>query len=141
MILPEYCRYASEVSGNLAIFIFFPFTVSDEAAVRHLKELGPSAVDTELRSLAPDMGGTVSVMQSFLRMISSMLKQKQDFDLAQAYLALFLKVCGFSYLSTKHPDLLKSPDYVITLTYNVVIPLLQSLIQNQYQVQVIFFPT
>ncbi|GAA6076345.1 WD repeat-containing protein 36, partial [Tachysurus ichikawai] len=63
-----------------------------EAAVRHLKELGPSAIDTELRSLAPDMGGNVSVMQSFLRMISSMLRQKQDFDLAQAYLALFLKI-------------------------------------------------
>ncbi|XP_060768093.1 WD repeat-containing protein 36 [Neoarius graeffei] len=63
-----------------------------EAAVRRLKELGPSAIDTELRSLAPDMGGNVSVMQSFLRMISSMLRLKQDFDLAQAYLALFLKL-------------------------------------------------
>lgn len=63
--------------------------------MRRLKELGPSAIDTELRSLAPDMGGNVSVMQSFLRMISSMLRLKQDFDLAQAYLALFLKVGGF----------------------------------------------
>lgn len=66
--------------------------VSDEAAVRHLKDLGPSAIDTELRGLAPDMGGNISVMQSFLRMIGSMLRLKQDFDLAQAYLALFLKV-------------------------------------------------
>lgn len=99
--------------------------------MRHLKELGPSAIDTELRSLAPDMGGNVSVMQSFLRMISSMLRLKQDFDLAQAYLALFLKVGGFLFLFylfifkattlwiTEHPlsfffqiNLIKSPDYV-----------------------------
>lgn len=77
----------------MALFVYLVAPVSDEAAVRHLKELGPSAIDTELRGLAPDMGGDVSVMQSFLRMISSMLKLKQDFDLAQAYLALFLKVC------------------------------------------------
>ncbi|KAF5909470.1 WD repeat-containing protein 36, partial [Clarias magur] len=62
-----------------------------EPSVRHLKELGPAAIDTELRSLAPDMGGSLSVMQSFLRMISSMLRLNQDFDLAQAYIALFLK--------------------------------------------------
>lgn len=72
---------------------FYPFSpFSDEAAVGHLKEMGPSTIDTELRGLAPDMGGSVSVMQSFLRMISSMLRLKRDFDLAQAYLALFLKV-------------------------------------------------
>uniref|UniRef100_A0AAY4DNW5 Small-subunit processome Utp21 domain-containing protein n=1 Tax=Denticeps clupeoides TaxID=299321 RepID=A0AAY4DNW5_9TELE len=60
--------------------------------LRVLKELGPSAIDTELRSLAPDMGGDVAVMQSFLKLISSMLDSKRDFDLAQAYLALFLKL-------------------------------------------------
>lgn len=94
--------------------------------MRHLKELGPSAVDTELRGLAPDMGGNVSVMQSFLRMISSMLRLKQDFDLAQAYLALFLKVGFFFSLNILNcgsesmhplsifflPNLIKSPDYV-----------------------------
>ncbi|XP_030624689.1 WD repeat-containing protein 36 [Chanos chanos] len=57
-----------------------------------LKELGPSAIDTELRGLAPEMGGDVQVMQSFLRMIGSMLQSKKDFDLSQAYLALFLKL-------------------------------------------------
>lgn len=67
----------------------------DEDPVRLLKGLGPSAVDTELRGLGPDMGGDVHVMQSFLKMISSMLILKRDFDLAQAYLALFLKVCSF----------------------------------------------
>ncbi|XP_076844467.1 WD repeat-containing protein 36 [Brachyhypopomus gauderio] len=57
-----------------------------------LKEMGPSAIDTELRGLAPDMGGDIRVMQSFLKMIGTMLLLKKDFDLAQAYLALFLKL-------------------------------------------------
>ncbi|KTG44975.1 hypothetical protein cypCar_00017859 [Cyprinus carpio] len=60
--------------------------------VKLLRELGPSAIETELRALSPDMGGEVRVMQSFLKMISSILQSKRDFDLAQAYLALFLKL-------------------------------------------------
>uniref|UniRef100_A0A673L9H6 WD repeat-containing protein 36-like n=1 Tax=Sinocyclocheilus rhinocerous TaxID=307959 RepID=A0A673L9H6_9TELE len=65
---------------------------SYEEPVKLLRELGPSAIETELRSLSPDMGGDVRVMQSFLKMISSILQSKRDFDLAQAYLALFLKL-------------------------------------------------
>ncbi|CAH2297181.1 WD repeat-containing 36 [Pelobates cultripes] len=57
-----------------------------------IKEMGPSAVDIELRNLAPEGGGSVEVMQSFLKMIGSMLDTRRDFDLAQAYLALFLKL-------------------------------------------------
>lgn len=65
---------------------------SYEEPVKLLRELGPSAIDTELRALSPDMGGEVRVMQSFLKMIGSILQSKRDFDLAQAYLALFLKL-------------------------------------------------
>ncbi|XP_051958098.1 WD repeat-containing protein 36 [Xyrauchen texanus] len=60
--------------------------------VKLVKELGPSAIETEIRALSPDMGGDVRVMQSFLKMIISILRSKRDFDLAQAYLALFLKL-------------------------------------------------
>nr|XP_025147926.1 WD repeat-containing protein 36 isoform X2 [Bubalus bubalis] len=63
-----------------------------EAAVNLLKELGPSGIETELRSLSPDCGGSVVVMKSFLRMIGVMLDRKRDFELAHAYLALFLKL-------------------------------------------------
>lgn len=65
---------------------------SYEEPVKLLRELGPSAIETELRALSPDMGGDVKVMQSFLKMINSILQSKKDFDLAQAYLALFLKL-------------------------------------------------
>lgn len=71
---------------------FFLKLNADEAALNLLKELGPSGIETELRSLCPDCGGSVEVMQSFLKMIGMMLDRKRDFELAQAYLALFLKV-------------------------------------------------
>uniref|UniRef100_A0A8C6VFV6 WD repeat domain 36 n=1 Tax=Naja naja TaxID=35670 RepID=A0A8C6VFV6_NAJNA len=57
-----------------------------------LKDMGPSNIETELRGLSPDGGGAIEVMQSFLRMIEAMLNTKCDFELAQAYLALFLKL-------------------------------------------------
>ncbi|XP_006977993.1 WD repeat-containing protein 36 [Peromyscus maniculatus bairdii] len=63
-----------------------------EAALHLLKELGPSGIETELRNLSPDDGGSVEVMQAFLKMIGMMLDRKRDFELAQAYLALFLKL-------------------------------------------------
>lgn len=68
--------------------------VSDryEAPVKLLKQMGPSGIDAELRGLAPDMGGDVSVLKGFLRMVASILDSRRDFDLAQAYLALFLKL-------------------------------------------------
>lgn len=34
-----------------------------------LLELGPSAIDLELRSLAPEGGGSLGLMESFLKMI------------------------------------------------------------------------
>ncbi|KAL2100364.1 hypothetical protein ACEWY4_004758 [Coilia grayii] len=57
-----------------------------------LKEMGPSGIDAELRGLAPDMGGDVDILRAFLRLVGSMLDSRRDFDLAQAYLALFLKL-------------------------------------------------
>ncbi|XP_030049327.1 WD repeat-containing protein 36 [Microcaecilia unicolor] len=63
-----------------------------DSAVKMLKEMGPSSIETELRSLAPEGGGSIEAMLSFLKLIGSMLKTKRDFELAQAYLALFLKL-------------------------------------------------
>ncbi|OXB79497.1 UNVERIFIED_CONTAM: hypothetical protein H355_013893 [Colinus virginianus] len=65
------------------------------APLNLLKDLGPSNIEIELRSLAPEGGGSLEVMLSFLRMIGMMLKKKYNFELAQAYLALFLKVTAF----------------------------------------------
>ena len=63
-----------------------------------LKSLGPSAVDLELRGLSPDLGSSPQpssasqLLVAFLQMLEAMLEERRDFDLAQAYLALLLKV-------------------------------------------------
>ncbi|KAK2518093.1 Wdr36 [Columba livia] len=62
------------------------------APLNLLKSFGPSNIEIELRGLAPEGGGSMEVMQSFLRMIGMMLKKKYNFELAQAYLALFIKL-------------------------------------------------
>lgn len=63
-------------------------------AVEKLKTMGPSAIDLEVQSLAFDMRCAVPMLQQFLKMIKHMLKSKRDFELAQAYLSLFLKCHG-----------------------------------------------
>lgn len=67
----------------------------DKSPLNLLKDMGPSNIETELRGLSPDGGGSVKIMQSFLKMIGTMLDTKCDFELAQAYLALFLKVSRY----------------------------------------------
>ncbi|XP_062460217.1 WD repeat-containing protein 36 [Pezoporus occidentalis] len=62
------------------------------ASLNLLKSLGPSNIEVELRCLAPEGGGSMEAMLSFLRMIGMMLNKKYNFELAQAYLALFLKL-------------------------------------------------
>ena len=63
--------------------------------MQNLRELGPSAIDAEIRSLSPEGGGSIEVMAQFIRCIDYALKTNRDFELAQAYLALFLKVSVF----------------------------------------------
>ncbi|XP_003426057.1 WD repeat-containing protein 36 [Nasonia vitripennis] len=63
-------------------------------AVEKLKSMGPSAIDLEVQSLAFDMRCAVPMLLQFLKMIKHMLKSKKDFELAQAYLSLFLKCHG-----------------------------------------------
>ena len=58
-----------------------------------LKELGPSAIDVEIRSLSPEGGGDVELMGHFMKFIEYVLSTNNNFELVQAYLGLFLKVC------------------------------------------------
>ena len=58
-------------------------------------------MDVELRSLAPEGGGSIELMVQFLDCLSHRLRTNRDFELAQGYLALFLKVC-FCYIGLYH---------------------------------------
>ena len=57
-----------------------------------MKGLSPAVIDTEIRSLAPDNGGSLEWMEHFMQFMLSQLKTNQNFELVEAYIGLFLKV-------------------------------------------------
>ncbi|XP_047026043.1 WD repeat-containing protein 36 [Helicoverpa zea] len=63
-----------------------------EKCIEKLKTLPPAAIEAEVTSMAPDAGGSVDVMKQFLKMLDIMLKSNRDFELAQSYMSLFLKM-------------------------------------------------
>ena len=56
--------------------------------ISHLSSLSPSAADIEIRSLNP------SEMVPFVRSLAFRLRQKRDYELIQAWMAVFLRVHG-----------------------------------------------
>lgn len=69
-----------------------------EECVQYLKELGPSKVDFEIKSLNPHTGGSVKCMEVFLQMINIMFRMNQNFELAQSYLSVFLRSNGLELI-------------------------------------------
>ncbi|KAM6901067.1 WD repeat-containing protein 36 [Lycodopsis pacificus] len=65
---------------------------SFDRPLRLLKDCGPAALSVELTCLTSEGGGASGLLLAFIHMIDSMLSSGRDFDLAQAYLALFLKL-------------------------------------------------
>jgi U3 small nucleolar RNA-associated protein 21 len=62
-----------------------------EAPIAHLLALGPSAIDFEIKSLAPIGGGSLEIMQQFMKLLIHMLQTNRHFELAQSYLGVFLQ--------------------------------------------------
>jgi U3 small nucleolar RNA-associated protein 21 len=70
--------------------------------------LGPSNIDLEIRSLSPEGGGSIEAMEQFLKFCSHVLNSRNNFELVNAYLGLFLKVSIiYILLMFALPDLLK----------------------------------
>jgi hypothetical protein len=59
--------------------------------------MGPSSIDVEIRSMAIDMGGSVELMKKFLEFLVYVFKSYKNFELANSYLALFIKVSDLFY--------------------------------------------
>jgi len=76
-----------------------------KAMYKSFMEKGPSAIDIEIRSLGPEGGGSIALMQSFLDMIQLELNRNVHFEVVQAHLGLFLKVHGETIIVT--PELRK----------------------------------
>ncbi|XP_031556169.1 WD repeat-containing protein 36-like [Actinia tenebrosa] len=75
-----------------------------EPLMEKLKNMGPSGIDVELRLLSPDAGGDLILMKQFMEFLIAQIDTKKDFELAEAYMALFLKLHGS--VIVQHKDLL-----------------------------------
>lgn len=64
---------------------------SFDTCIQKLKSLAPAAIEAEVSSMAPEVGGSDKVMKQFLLMLDVMLKSNRDFELAQSYLSIYLK--------------------------------------------------
>jgi U3 small nucleolar RNA-associated protein 21 len=62
--------------------------------LNELKSMGPSAIDIEFRSFSVEMGGSIEIINKFLQFIIYLLTTKNNFELANAYLSLVLKIHG-----------------------------------------------
>lgn len=62
--------------------------------IGRLKTFSPSMIDFEIKSLAPEGGGSIEIMLQFLETIEFILKSNKDFELAESYLSVFLKSHG-----------------------------------------------
>jgi U3 small nucleolar RNA-associated protein 21 len=62
-----------------------------KTSIQHIINLNPSMIDFEVKSLDPMNGGSIELMLDFLKMLVEMFDSNLNFELAQSYLALFLK--------------------------------------------------
>lgn len=61
-------------------------------------------IDFEIKSLHPIGGGTVKAMVEFLKTLKYMFETKQNFELAQSYLSVFLRSHGLNLVEM--PDVM-----------------------------------
>jgi U3 small nucleolar RNA-associated protein 21 len=70
----------------------FSYLKIDLTLLEDMKQMGPSSIDAEIRSLSEDMGGSTDLIEKFLNFILYLLSTKKNFELANSYLALLLKL-------------------------------------------------
>ena len=59
-----------------------------------LKSMSPSSIDFEIQSLSADEKASDALLLRFMKLMYYMMEKKVDFELSQAYLAVFLKWHG-----------------------------------------------
>jgi len=57
-----------------------------------MEKMGPSSIENSIRSLQPELGGSIDDMKMFLKFIVEGMQAKLNFELMHAYLSLFLKI-------------------------------------------------
>ncbi|XP_071800159.1 WD repeat-containing protein 36-like [Asterias amurensis] len=85
-------------------------TETYEEVVALLKTLSPSEIDVELRRLSPLGGGSTEAMKHFIIFLRKSLITNSDFELIQAYTALFTKLHGDEI--AKEPSLVEEVNHL-----------------------------
>lgn len=70
----------------------FTLLIIVDSFVEYAKSLSPSAIDVEIRSFSID--GELLVLDYYLEAILYMLATRKNFELAQAWLSVFLNIHG-----------------------------------------------
>lgn len=60
--------------------------------IEHLKSLSPARADLEIRSLDPRVQNGFSELAGFVDALTMRLKSRRDFELVNAWMAVFLKI-------------------------------------------------
>ncbi|KAJ1964328.1 rRNA-processing protein utp21 [Dipsacomyces acuminosporus] len=81
---------ASAQSGLARALYHAQETLDYRPVFDYLKQLNPSAVDLEIRTLPMD--DSLRAIKSFVQAMASQLRSKRDFELVQAYVKVFLDV-------------------------------------------------
>ncbi|XP_031846092.1 WD repeat-containing protein 36 [Nomia melanderi] len=72
-----------------------------EEIIEKLKYMSPTSIDFEIQSLSVDQQTTDTLLLQFMKMVHCMMEKKTDFELAQAYLSVFLKWHGTTITETE----------------------------------------
>eukprot|EP00795_Rhopilema_esculentum_P000788 gene788-10517_t len=91
-------------------------SMQDDAVMDLLKEMSPSAIDVELRSVAPEVGGNVDMMEMMLDFFKYRMKDGRDYELVQSYIGLFLKLHGKQIAS--EPKLRQQAEDIVEINRN-----------------------
>lgn len=105
---------------NLTLFAKSLLSMEDpqlEEVIEKFKNMSPSSIDFEIQSFSADEKTSNTLLLHFMKIIYHMMEKRMNFELAQAYLAVFLKYHGTTiakdetlrnYLDTLHDIQLKS---------------------------------
>ncbi|XP_033195290.1 WD repeat-containing protein 36 [Bombus vancouverensis nearcticus] len=105
---------------NLTLFAKSLLSMEDpqlEEVIEKFKNMSPSSIDFEIQSFSADEKTSNTLLLHFMKMIYHMMEKRINFELAQAYLAVFLKYHGTTiakdetlrnYLDILHDIQLKS---------------------------------
>ncbi|XP_046830128.1 WD repeat-containing protein 36 [Vespa crabro] len=90
---------------NLTIFAKLLYSTGSNEnfldVINKLKSMSPSSVDFEIQSLSSEENSTKLLLLQFMKVLCYMMERKIDFELTQAYLAVFLKWHGQTISETE----------------------------------------